>query len=160
MNRVLQSLLIVIFVTFATAYSCSQQGPTTASVQLTWTNVAQPAGVTATGNCIYRGTASGTYTLPALFCSPTPTTTYVDNTPAASQTYWYAVTTKAGAAESAYSIPVQAVIPANPNAPTGLAAPTITKNEMPNKDGVNLTAKVYWHEVVTTVTSTAVSTPQ
>lgn len=34
MNRIFESLLIVIFVTFTTAYSCSQQGPTTASVTL------------------------------------------------------------------------------------------------------------------------------
>jgi len=93
---------------------------------LTWTQSSTPG---VTGNCIYRGTVSGTYSLPGTCIKPG--TTYTDSTPVAGTTYYYAVTAQVGGAESAYSIPAQVVVPANPNAPTGLTAPTVTKNYEP-----------------------------
>jgi hypothetical protein len=120
-------LLRVIPFLFFAFYSChSQTGPTQPSVALSWTQ-STSTGVTA--NCVYRGAASGTYTIPAA---------------AAATTYWYAVTAKVGSAESAYSTPLEVIVPANPNAPTGLTAPTVTKNEQPDK--TDLQAKVIWRK--------------
>jgi hypothetical protein len=142
MRKFLQSVLLGMVVMLATSYSChAQQGPTQPSVSLSWTQ-STSTGVTA--NCVYRGSASGSYTLPALFCSTAPITTYTDSTATASTTYWYAVTAKVGASESAYSVPLQVIVPANPNAPTGLTAPTVTKNEQ--KDSFDLQAKVEWRK--------------
>jgi len=146
MKRFAQSLLLALFVCFTATWTCAQNGPTFPSVVLTFTNVAQPTGVTATGNCIYRGSASGNYVLPALFCSTLPISTYSDNTPAASTTYWYAVTTKAGTTESQYSTPVQVVIGAAPVPPTGLTAPTVTAKNQTSQGDMNLTAEVRWEK--------------
>ena len=139
-------LLRVIPFLFFAFYSChSQTGPTQPSVALSWTQ-STSAGVTA--HCVYRGAVSGTYTIPALFCSTAPITTYTDSTAAAATTYWYAVTAKVGSAESAYSSPLQVIVPANPNAPTGLASPTVTENKAPAPSTLigagNLQAKVIW----------------
>jgi chitinase len=131
-------LLRAVPLVFALMYSChAQNGPSQPSVVLTWTQ-STTAGVTK--NCVYRGTASGTYVLPGT-CIPVATT-YTDTTPTAGTTYYYAVTAQVSGVESAYSTPVQVAVPANPAAPTGLAAPTVAKNEEGN--GIVVQAKVEW----------------
>jgi hypothetical protein len=121
MKQILQSIALGLFVMATTSFSCGQQGPTQPEVVLTWTQSTTP-GITK--NCVYRGAVSGTYTLPGV-CIPAGVT-YTDTTPSAGTTYFYAVTAQVGTTESAYSIPVQVVVPASPNAPTGVTAPTVT----------------------------------
>jgi len=109
---------------FAMIFSCqAQNGPTQPSVLLTWQQ-STSAGITA--NCVYRGTTAGVYTLPAIFCSTAPITSYKDTTVQRGQTYQYAVTAKASATEGPYSNNVQAVIPQAPTAPTLNTPSTIT----------------------------------
>jgi hypothetical protein len=142
MKRFLQSFTLAVFTMFSMGLTChAQQGPTQPTVVLTWTQ-STTAGIT--GNCVYRGTVSGTYSLPGICFKPG--TTYTDTTPTPGTTYYYAVTAQAGAAESAYSVPAQVAVPANPNAPTGLTAPTVTWNKPLDihgtNDAMNLQARV------------------
>jgi hypothetical protein len=134
---------LLVYSLFAMLYSChAQNGPTQPNVILTWTQ-STSSGVTA--NCVYRCTgASCTPAPPALFCSTAPIVTYTDSTVAASSTDVYAVTAKVGATESAYSGTASVAVPANPNAPTGLAAPTVTENRMLGT-GLDLHARVDWN---------------
>jgi hypothetical protein len=97
------------------AYSCGQNGPTPPSVTLNWTQSTGPGTITA--NCVYRGSVVGTYTLPAIFCSTAPVTTYTDLTVTRGTTYHYAVTAKAGATEGGYSNDATAAIPVAPAPP-------------------------------------------
>src|SRR5271170_3883533 len=138
-------LLTAPLMFLALMYSChAQNGPTQPTVALTWTQ-SNSTGITE--NCIYRSTGGGTTPAPpAIFCSLTPITTYTDSTVAANTTVVYAVTAKVGQTESGYSVTAQAVIPANPNPPTGLTAPTITKNLQPNINPSSLEAIVVWKE--------------
>ena len=131
--------LVLGFLLIAPFVAC-QNGPTQPSVQLSWTQ-STSSGVTA--NCIYRGATAGTYTLPALFCSASPITTYVDNTVVRGQTYHYAVTAQAGAIESAYSNDATAAIPTAPAPPTGNAPSKITKLEKENRPS-DVVATVTW----------------
>jgi hypothetical protein len=139
MIRFTQSLLVAVFVTFTTAYSCSQNGPTAPSVILTWVQSTTP-GVTA--NCVYRGTVTGVYTMPALFCSTTATTTYTDLSVTRGTTYFYAVTAQVGKSESGYSNEVKAPVPV-------LAPPTGTNSQetklvmpLPDRNRIYLSATV------------------
>jgi hypothetical protein len=108
-------LSITCFVLFCCAYSCGQNGPTPPSVVLTWTQSTGPGTITA--NCVYRGATAGNYTLPALFCSTTPITTYTDTTVTRGTTYNYAVTAKVGATEGGYSNNAAAAVPLAPAPP-------------------------------------------
>ena len=137
MKRIFQSIAITMFTLFATSFSCGQTGPTQPQVTLSWTQSSTP-GITK--NCIYRGTVSGTYQLPGTCIAPN--TTYTDTTPVAGTTYFYAVTAQVGATESQYSVPAQAIVPLNPNAPTNLTPATITKNDLPG--AIEVQAKVEW----------------
>jgi fibronectin type 3 domain-containing protein len=139
MRKAIEAIALGLFVMLATSFSCAQNGPTPASVMLSWTQSPTP-GVTK--NCIYRGTVSGSYVLPGT-CIPA-TTTYTDNSVTAGTTYYYAVTAQVGSAESAYSTPAQAIVPANPAAPTGLSTPTVTENKSPGDKPGNVVAKVEW----------------
>jgi hypothetical protein len=127
MKRTIQSFLLGIFVMFTASFSCGQNGPTNPSVTLNWTQSTTP-GITK--NCIYRGTVSGTYSLPGT-CIPAGTT-FTDTTVVAGNSYFFAVTAQVGATESAYSAPAEAIVPANPNAPTGLQTPVVTKTVFPD----------------------------
>jgi hypothetical protein len=139
MKRILQSFALGIFVMFSASFSCGQNGPSPApTVTLNWTQSTTP-GITK--NCIYRGTVSGTYSLPGT-CIPAATT-YTDTTAVPGSTYFYAVTAQVGAVESNYSVSAQAIIPASPNAPTGLQAPVVAKNETSDKPA-DLQASVQW----------------
>lgn len=119
----MKTLLIVLALSFA---AVAQNGPTQPSVALSWTQ-SNSSGVT--GNCVYRGVLAGTYTLPALFCSTTPITSYTDTTIVRGTTYHFAVTAKIGASESGYSNDILVVSPAI-NAPSGLNATQIAKNQV------------------------------
>lgn len=88
------------------------------SVTLSWT---QSTSTGVTTNNVYRATTSGgPYAV--IYSSAAPATTYTDNSVASGSTYYYVVTALVGSEESAYSNQVTAVIPANPNPPTGLNA--------------------------------------
>jgi hypothetical protein len=101
-----------------------QNGPTLPTVTLKFV---QSTSTGITGNCIYRATgATSIPAPPAIFCSTSPIVTWTDTTVAPSTTYVYAVTAKAGAAESAYSNSTTAITPANPNPPSGVTTVTIT----------------------------------
>lgn len=122
MKRLLQATLLAVFVIATNAFTCAQNGPTQPQVNLTWTQSTTPG---ITGNCVYRGSTAGVYTLPAIFCSTAAITTYTDNSVQASTTYHYAVTAQKGSTESQYSNDATAVVPALPNPPT-LNNPTET----------------------------------
>lgn len=122
----LRSILVLPLMYFAVAFACqAQQGPSpTPTVVLSWTQ-STSAGVLR--NCIYRGTdGPSQYTLPAIFCSATPITTYTDTNVTRGQAYRYAVTSQTGTlgsiAESQYSSEVAVTVPPVPNAPTGTTA--------------------------------------
>lgn len=133
----MKTLTIAVFL-LLTQYVACQNGPTAPSVQLAWVQ-SSSAGVT--GNCIYRGLTAGNYALPALFCSVTPITTYVDNTVARGTTYHFAITAQAGGVESGYSNDAVAVIPVAPAPPTNNAPAKITQLDgTPDK----VVAKVIW----------------
>src|SRR5580698_10003059 len=144
MKHLLQSLALTFFVMFTTSFSCAQNGPTQPSVVLTWTQSVTP-GVTA--NCVYRGTVSKTYTMPALFCSATPIITYTDLTVVRGNTYYYVVTAKLGAVESGYSNEVDPTVPqvapptGNGSQETKLLPPPRLKNHAPE---IELQARVVW----------------
>ena len=120
-------LTIATSLTLLSGYSCGQNGPTAPSVQLTWTQ-STASGVTA--NCVYRGSASGTYTLPAIYCSTKPIITYTDTSVARGTTYHYAITAQVGATESVYSNDATAAVPLSPSAPV-LGAPVETRLRKP-----------------------------
>jgi hypothetical protein len=127
MKRILQSLCLAAFVCFSTSWSCAQNGPTQPTVQLTWVQ-STTSGVTSNHvyRCIQTGTTACVPAPPAIFGSTAPITSYTDSTVAPSTTYVYAVTASINATESQYSSSVTAAIPASPNAPTNLTAPTVT----------------------------------
>jgi fibronectin type 3 domain-containing protein len=139
MRKAIEAIALGLFVMLATSFSCAQNGPTQPLVTLTWTQSPAP-GVTK--NCIYRGAVAGTYTLPGT-CIPA-NTTYTDTTPVAGTTYYYAVTAQVGATESAYSTPLEVVVPANPAAPSGLTAPTVTENKTTRNGPKDVVARVEW----------------
>jgi fibronectin type 3 domain-containing protein len=121
MKRLFDSIAVGIFVLFATSWSCGQNGPSPASQALVWTQSDSIGVLAATSNCVYRGATAGNYTLPALYCSTTPITTYTDLTVVAGTTYHWAVTARdAAGKESQYSNDFVATIPPNPDAPSGL----------------------------------------
>lgn len=107
-------------------YSCNaQNGPTPPSVALSWT---QSVGSTKAiaKNCVYRGTITKVYALPALYCSTTPVTTYTDLTVKRGTVYFYAVTAQdVNGAESDYSQELAVTSPII-NAPSGLATTLIS----------------------------------
>ena len=87
--------------------SNSTAGPVQHSATLSWTASTTP-GVTAYN--VYRGTASGgPYTM--VNTTPQASTTYVDLTVQAGQTYYYVVTAVNGSGESVYSNQVTATLP-------------------------------------------------
>ena len=135
-------LTIATSLTLLSGYSCGQNGPTAPSVQLTWTQ-STASGVTA--NCVYRGSASGTYTLPAIYCSAKPIITYTDTNVARGTTYHYVITAQVGATESAYSNDATAAVPLSPSAPV-LGAPVETRLRKPmiREQTPILTAKVIY----------------
>lgn len=137
-RRILMVLSIGLFSISATCQNGPSPAPTTV---LSWTQGANN-GTTITANCVYRGTVAGIYTLPALYCSSTPITTYTDTTVVAGVTYHYAVTAKAGTLESAYSNDATAVIPTMPGAPV-LGTPIETFKKI-NKVPIMLDARVQW----------------
>lgn len=124
--------LPTIVTVLALAFSCNaQNGPTQPSVTLTWT---QSTGSTnpISKNCVYRGTATGVYSLPALFCSTSPVTTYKDTTVVRGTQYFYVVTAQdTTGAESGYSNEVGAKSPVI-NSPTGLGVGLLGKLVLPN----------------------------
>jgi fibronectin type 3 domain-containing protein len=132
--------LLACLLCFASSLACGQNGPTQPSVMLAWTQSDSP-GVTA--NCVYRGTASKTYALPALFCSATPIVTYTDTMVTRGTTYYYAVTAQFGKAESAYSNEVAALVPVM-DPPTGNGSKQ-TKLILPklSDEGLELEARVF-----------------
>ena len=85
-------------------------GVTAHSVNLSWTASSSP---NVAGYNVYRGTASGgPYT--KVNSTPVSGTTYTDTTVQPGQTYYYVVTAvDTSNAESAYSSPVQAVVPSS-----------------------------------------------
>jgi len=85
-------------------------GVTAHSVNLSWTASSSP---NVAGYNVYRGTASGgPYT--KVNSAPVSGTTYTDTTVQPGQTYYYVVTAvDTSNAESAYSSPVQAVVPSS-----------------------------------------------
>ena len=118
-----------------------QNGPTQPYISLSWTQ--GTGGATVTSNCVYRGTAAGVYTLPAIYCSTTPITSYTDNTVVNGNTYHYAVTARAGTNESAYSNDAFATVTL-PTAPV-LNTPTAAKLKKPSDSNTtNLVADVHW----------------
>lgn len=127
----MKSFAICLLLLFVCSFASAQNGPTQPSVSLTWQ---QSTSSGITGNCVYRGTAAGTYTMPALFCSKTATTSFTDGTVVRGNTYHYAVTAQQGAAESPYSNDTTAVIATGILPPT-LNPPTDTKLNLP-KAGV------------------------
>jgi fibronectin type 3 domain-containing protein len=110
----------------AVAFSCNaQNGPTQPSVALSWT---QSVGSTnpIAKNCVYRGTATGVYAKPAMFCSAAPSTAYTDTTVVRGTQYFYAVTAQDNkGAESDYSSELAVTSP-KINPPTGLASGLIS----------------------------------
>lgn len=142
MKKFTQIVLTLVACTFLVAPSCGQNGPTQPSVKLTWTQ-STATGVTA--NCVYRGSATGTYTLPALFCSTAPITSYVDTTVQRGTTYHYGVTAQVGATESGYSNDAVAPVPNAPPPPTNNSPSQITKLEKPGAVPV-LNAQVIWEK--------------
>lgn len=114
---------VLPFALLLLAAACNaQNGPTAAStVTLSWTQSTAPG---VTHNCVYRGNSAGVYTLPALFCSDTPVTTYTDTSVTPGTSYHYAVTAQVGAigsiAESPYSSDAVAVMPKIPGAPSAV----------------------------------------
>ena len=139
MKAIRKVLLSTAALLFMGGWACSQNGPTAPSVQLSWTQSAS-SGVTA--NCVYRGSAAGVYTLPAMYCSTSPITTWADTSVVRGATYHYAVTAKAGATESAYSNDAVAAVPVAPDAPV-INPPAETKLQRPAATSeLRLTAKV------------------
>lgn len=150
MKRIFGSICLAVFVCLCTSFSChAQNGPTQPTVQLTWV---QSTTTGVTSNHVYRCTQTGSTACvpapPAVFGSTAPIASYTDSTVAPSTVYVYAVTASINTTESQYSTPVTAAIPASPNAPTGLAAPTVTgalalpKEKRGSADG--LVARVVW----------------
>jgi hypothetical protein len=136
------SLVIAASLTLLSGYSCGQNGPTTPSVQLTWMQ-STASGVTA--NCVYRGSASGTYTLPAIYCSTKPIITYTDTSVTRGTTYHYAITAQVGSTESAYSNDATAAVPLAPSAPVlGTPVETRLRKPMVGEKAPILTAKVIY----------------
>jgi hypothetical protein len=135
MKRFLQSVFLLIF---ATAWTCSQNGPTTPVVNLKW-----PPSATAnvTNYCYYKsasttfpasggvcpavGTVSGTNVIcTAAQCS------FTDPSPTSGETLTYWVSTQAGGLESAPSPPSNSVpIPVIPVAPGTPAAALVTASQ-------------------------------
>lgn len=142
MKRFFQSFALAVFVMFSASFSCAQNGPTLPSVQLSW---AQSTATGVTANCVYRGTASKTYTIPALFCSTAPIVSYTDLTVARGTTYYYAVTAQVNKAESGYSNEAVAPVPSLPP-PTGNGSQETKLKLPPIKDGDpgHLVADVMW----------------
>jgi hypothetical protein len=123
MRKIFSSIALFLTVMSLSAYTCGQQGPTPPSVTLTWVQGTPPTGYTIAFNCVYRGTAPGVYTIPALFCSTAPITSYLDSSVTRGDTYDYAVTaTVKGLAESAYSNNAVAAVPAQPG---GITPPSL-----------------------------------
>jgi hypothetical protein len=128
---------VTVFTLFVTAlclcaFSCqAQNGPTQHQVVLAITPSVTPG---VTGICIYRGSAAGTYAMPALSCSSSPITTFTDTSVVSGTTYHYAATaqivTGVGTEESSYSNDVSATIPVSPAAP-GLGNSKTAKKEVP-----------------------------
>ena len=119
--------LFAICVLFLAATAVAQNGPTPPSASLTWTQS------TTTGivkNCVYRGTATGVYTIPALFCSTAPATSFTDLTVVRGSAYHYAVTASTSTTESQYSNDVTATIPAAVVPPV-LNTPILTRAVSP-----------------------------
>lgn len=125
---------------FTLMYSChAQNGPTSPSVQLNWTQSTTP-GVTA--NCVYRGTATKVYTMPALFCSTAPIVSYTDNSVVRGTTYFYAVTAQAGKIESQFSNEATApVLLVNPPSGTGSVESKVIMPKL-HDQGMRLEARV------------------
>lgn len=143
MKKKLVIALTALSSLFLTAFSCqAQNGPTQPSVKLTWTQSTTP-GVTA--NCVYRGSAAGTYALPALFCSTAPITSYLDTTVVRGTTYHYAVTAQINATEGGFSNDAVAPVPNAPAPPTNNSPSQITKLEKPGAVPV-LNAQVIWEK--------------
>lgn len=138
MKSFMNALALPVLLLACCAYSCGQNGPTSPSVKLSWTQ-STTAGVTA--NCIYRGPTANVYTIPAIFCSSAPITTYTDLTAVRGTTYHYAVTAQVGATEGGYSNDATAAVPLAP-APPALNPPLETKLRDPL--GFDLKAQVSW----------------
>ena len=139
--KILGRITFALAVLLTSVGATCQNGPNTPapSVVLTWTQAASP---NVTANCVYRGTVADTYTLPAIYCSTSPITTYTDTTVVRGTTYHYAVTAKYGTTtESGYSNDATAAVPTYP-APT-LGAPTETKLEKSHESMV-LAAAIRW----------------
>lgn len=120
-----RSIAVITFTQLLIAFSCSAQNgpsPANATVTLSWSQTTQTPPVAR--NCVYRGIAVGVYTLPALFCSTAPITSYVDNAVVRGNTYHYAVTSQTGTlgsiAESPYSADAIAPIPTGALAPSAI----------------------------------------
>lgn len=143
MKRLAHSLALAVFVMFCTSWSCGQNGPTAPTVVLNWTQ-STTSGVT--GNCVYRGTVTKVYTMPALFCSTAPSVTYTDTTVTRGTTYFYVVTAQLNKIESGYSNEATApVILVSPPSGNGSTESKLTP-PMDKSDGLVLTAKVQWRQ--------------
>lgn len=123
-----RKLLVAVFAALLITVGChAQNGPTVPSVKLNYT---QSTGNTnpVAKNCLYRktGVAAGTYDLPAIQCSTSPSTTFTDLAVVRGTTYHYAVTAvDTNGAESAFSADLQVTSPTI-NPPTGLGAALIS----------------------------------
>lgn len=136
-------LSILAFSLLSISATC-QNGPTKPSVSLSW---AQSTATGVTANCIYRGSAAGTYSLPALFCSTAPITSYTDTTVSPGTVYHYAVTAQVSTTESQFSNDGLADVPALPAAPTlNTPGPVTGKLQKPqSKDApADVVATVVW----------------
>ena len=117
MKQIFGSLVAVLLLC---GFSCAQTGPTVHKVV---GNFTQSTTAGLTGNCWYRGTASGTYVFPGN-CGA-PSTTFTDAAVTSGATYYYAVTAQITASgvteESGYSNEISATIPVSPAAPKSLS---------------------------------------
>lgn len=140
MKSIFRSLAMFVLVVVTSGYTCQgQQGPTPPSVSLTWSQGVPPSGKTISFNCVYRGSVAQVYTIPALFCSSTPISSYTDTSVVRGSTYHYAVTaTITGLAESGFSNDAPAAVPAQPGGitPPGVNPTVDAKLEAPKQKGV------------------------
>ena len=137
-------LFFIASIALFSCFACAQNGPTKHQVTLTFTQGVPPAGSTIAYNCLYRGTATGVYTIPGT-CSTAPVTTLTDSSVSSGVTYHYAVTAvsviSGTVEESAYSNDASATIPGTPTAPT-LNTPASASLSKPGGQKIRLTAKV------------------
>ena len=125
MKRIISIVILTLALVLTVSAKGKSEKPTvrltasTHSIVLTWT---QSTASGITGNKVYRGTVSGTYTL--LYTATVPIVTYTDVGLPAATKYYYVVTAVASGSnpsESAYSNEASGTtLGDQPAAPTGV----------------------------------------